>query len=82
MIIRVPETQGNKLKLFLTKLKDFSGEDVLGYISSREISTSGELLMYMNSHLRSRQTIIFIPRHMVEVVSAMIHILKYIQIKS
>ena len=41
MIIRVPETQGNKLKLFLTKLKDFSGEDVLGYISSGEISTSG-----------------------------------------
>ena len=33
---KVPETDGEKLKLFLTKLKDFSGEDVLGYISSRD----------------------------------------------
>ena len=27
---------GEKLKLFLTKLKDYSGKDVLGYISSRD----------------------------------------------
>ncbi len=33
---QVPETQGDKLKLFLTKLKDYSGEDVLDYISSRD----------------------------------------------
>lgn len=29
-------SDGEKLKLFLTKLKDYSGKDVLGYISSRD----------------------------------------------
>lgn len=33
---QVPDTDGEKLKLFLTKLKDYSGKDVLGYISSRD----------------------------------------------
>ena len=29
-------SDGEKLKLFLTKLKDYSGKDVLGYINSRD----------------------------------------------
>ncbi len=34
---QVPRDYGEILKLFLTKLKDYSGEDVLSYISSRDI---------------------------------------------
>lgn len=33
---QVPYPDGEKLKLFLTKLKDYSGKDVLSYISSRD----------------------------------------------
>ncbi len=33
---QVPNSDGEVLKLFLTKLKDFSGEDVLSYINARD----------------------------------------------
>ncbi len=33
---QVPDTDGDILKLFLTKLKDYSGDDVLSYISNRD----------------------------------------------
>ena len=33
---QIPDSYGEKLKLFLTKLKDYSGKDVLSYISSRD----------------------------------------------
>lgn len=33
---QVPDSDGEKLKLFLTKLKDYSGKDVLSYISARD----------------------------------------------
>lgn len=33
---QLPQKDGEKLKLFLTKLKDYSGKDVLSYISSRD----------------------------------------------
>ena len=33
---QAPSTDGEKLKLFLTKLKDYSGKDVLSYISARD----------------------------------------------
>lgn len=33
---QVPYENGEKLKLFLTKLKDYSGKDVLSYISTRD----------------------------------------------
>lgn len=33
---QVPDSNGDKLKLFLTKLKDYSGKDVLSYISTRD----------------------------------------------
>jgi|GEM_PF-3468763 len=33
---QVPDSNGEKLKLFFTKLKDYSGKDVLSYISTRD----------------------------------------------